>query len=51
MKKALLIKLLCAEYQYTRAELVGMTRKELYRLYRDLEELHLFYKNFKIEML
>ena len=51
MKKRLLIRILCAEYQYTRSELKDMTHRELYRLYRDLEELSLFYKNFKIEML
>lgn len=43
MRKGTILSILIAHFDYNMSELVGMTRKELYQLYRDLTKLEKVY--------
>lgn len=45
MKKGTLLSILIAHFDYNMTELFGMTRKELYELYKDLTKLERVYGN------
>lgn len=45
MRKGTLLSILIAHFNYNMNELVGMTRKELYKLYQDLSKLEKVYGN------
>lgn len=45
MRKGMILSILVAHFDYNMSELVGMTRKELYELYKDLTKLEKVYGN------
>lgn len=45
MRKGTLLSILIAHFDYNMSELVDMTRKELYELYKDLTKLERVYGN------
>lgn len=45
MRKGTILCILIAHFDYNMSELIGMTRKELYELYKDLTKLERVYGN------
>lgn len=45
MRKGMILSILITHFDYNMNELIGMTRKELYELYKDLTRLERVYGN------